>query len=255
MWNQKELLWLLIFAYVGFAQWASTWWSKLPLCILVSEEQTADNDTDQQTCATLFEGIVRLFRFLWERTNHENVSALATVLIAIFTLTLWRSTKRLWQASDNQLNLARTEFLSTHRPQIRIKHVWLIGDKPITVRVVCVNYGTTDAVIIDYGIEYLAVAEGRRPPPDKKIEPIRVDLSLPSGVSLELPDFFATFTANQEFGIGQRKANLYCMGYVHYRDGVGRLRTTAFCRVLKFDPVHGTGFFGSAGEPDYEYED
>jgi hypothetical protein len=58
---------------------------------------------------------------------------------------------------------------------------------------------------------------------------------------------------------GKGGADLYCFGYVHYRDDVKRLRTTAFCRMLKFTNRLGPlmGYFGAADppEPDYEYED
>jgi hypothetical protein len=99
MLNGKELLILLGAAYVGFAEWTSTWWSQLPLCILVSEHHSSDRNTQLQTCATLFEGGARLVNFIWERINHENILAFGTVMIAVFTFTLWQSTKRLWSAT------------------------------------------------------------------------------------------------------------------------------------------------------------
>jgi hypothetical protein len=102
MLSKKDFLWLLTFAYVGFAEWTSTWWSQFPLCLLVSENETTNTNTGQQACASLFAGVVRFFHFLWKEADHDNITAVATVMIAVFTLTLWRSTKRLWQAHEHQ---------------------------------------------------------------------------------------------------------------------------------------------------------
>jgi hypothetical protein len=264
MWNRKELLWLLTFAYVGFAQWASTWWSNFPLCIIVSEDQSAKDQSGNNACATLFEGIVRFAKFTWgEYVNHDTINAFGTILIAIFTWTLWRSTDKLWKAGEQQFRLARDEFNSTHRPKIRIKHVWLIGDdiwhdEPITVRVVCVNHGTTDAVVTDYGMQYHVVGEGKSLPPDHNIPPIvlKGGFHLQPGISLALPDFSDAITSEQHFGIRNGKARLCCLGFLHYLDGVKRLRTTAFCRVLTIGAHQNIGRFTVVtDEPDYEYED
>ena len=51
------------------------------------------------------------------------ITAIATIVIALFTATLWYvSRDTLWTAIKS-VELVRDEFLSTHRPKIRIKHV------------------------------------------------------------------------------------------------------------------------------------
>jgi hypothetical protein len=136
------------------------------------------------------------------------------------------------------IDLARSEFLSTHRPKIRVKHVWLLNevayDKPIGIRVVCVNCGTTDAVMVDYGIAVMVVKKGGSLPPDPTFPSFKIILRLESGISLPFPDFTHRITEDEEIGLQGGGADLYCFGYVHYRDDVKRLRTTAFCRMLKF---------------------
>jgi hypothetical protein len=177
------------------------------------------------------------------------------------TIGLWLATLGLYVAGDRQFKLARDEFISTHRPQIRIKHVWMIGgdisrDEPITVRIVCVNHGTTDAVITEFGIQYRVVAAGRSLPPDHNIPPIRGRFQLLPGISLQLPDFSSAITKEEHFAIRNLQARLYCIGFLHYLDGASRLRTTAFCRILTIDPNLLVGRFAVAvKEPDYEYED
>ncbi len=49
------------------------------------------------------------------------VTALATGVVAWFTWQLKRSTDRLWSASNDQIRLARSEFLATHRPELVIR--------------------------------------------------------------------------------------------------------------------------------------
>jgi hypothetical protein len=50
----------------------------------------------------------------------DAVSAVATVFIALFTFTLWRSTKRLWESTDKTVGLAQQEFNAAHRPWLAI---------------------------------------------------------------------------------------------------------------------------------------
>src|ERR1700687_242121 len=87
------------------------------------------------------------------------ITAIATIFIARFTFTLKRSTDNLWEAGTKQLKLARDEFISSHRPELRLKHIWIcsqdgqsfIGnlerDVPLTVRLDIVNVGAAVARI------------------------------------------------------------------------------------------------------------
>jgi hypothetical protein len=43
----------------------------------------------------------------WIDDKHDFVTAVATLVVAIFTFTLWRATDRLWQAGERQLELTR----------------------------------------------------------------------------------------------------------------------------------------------------
>ncbi len=205
------------------------------------------------------------FLYLWKTITHaEFWTAAATIAIAVFTLTLKLSTDNLWNASQNQFKLARDEFLSTHRPKIRIKHVFLASElwnTPLSATIVCVNNGTTEAVITEYGAKFIVVEEGTSIPfPRLQIPPIRIRYQLQCGVSLHLPNILdGTIIPNTEQeSIRDGFTKLYCIGYLHYWDGLNRLRTTGFCRVLTF-PEHADasdiGRFRVSQDPDYEYED
>jgi len=201
----------------------------------------------------------------WERTTSDPV-AVFTLVLACSTIGLGVATLFLYLAGRRQLRLARDEFLSTHRPKIRIKHLLLVSaiwhDEPIVVRLVCVNNGTTEATITDYGMKFLVVKEGKALPSDPEFAPIGISgLRLQSGVSLKFPDFFdgTTLTDADHADIRNGKAKLYFLGFLHYLDGVQRLRTTAFCRVLTIPVRLGSyqdiGRFAVVSDPDYEYED
>jgi hypothetical protein len=192
----------------------------------------------------------------------ENIiTALATIAIAIFTWTLYRSSEKMWGLTRNSLALARAEFLSTHRPKIRIKHVWLLNefwyDQPLNVRVVCVNHGTTDAQLIEYGLDFLSVRQGRVLPPDHQFAFRRtITTILKPGISAPFPDLVQSIDEDIEIAVRDGTADFYCVGYLHYMDGSGNVRTTAFCRRLILSkPLRSSGHFVTVENLDYEYED
>ena len=84
------------------------------------------NQTGQKDCASYHIILVALWhvkKFL--NDTAVAITALATVAIAYFTLTLKRSTDHLWESSKTQLMLARDEFVSTHRPKMILRHIWI----------------------------------------------------------------------------------------------------------------------------------
>jgi len=73
-------------------------------------------------------------------------------------------------------------------------------------------------------------------------------------------DVKTTLTPDQNADIQQRRAKLYCVGYVSYHDAGKRMRITGFCRVLHFpETAHlataANCRFRLFDDPDYEYQD
>ena len=185
-----------------------------------------------------------------------------TAILAVATLGLGTATVGLYFAGERQLRLARDEFLSTHRPKIRIKNIWLMNnfgyDSPIEVKVVCVNVGTTDARIIEYGVDFLVIRKDATIPPEHKFSfKNSVDTIVKPGVSAPMPKLSYVLTEQNEIAIRQWKSAFYCVGYLHYLDKLKNARTTAFCRILKLDERLGrpSGRFISSENADYEYQD
>jgi hypothetical protein len=195
----------------------------------------------------------------WERTTYDPI-AFFTLVLAISTAGLWVATALLYRAGERQFRLAREEMLSTHRPKIRIKAVFLMNqivghDEPIIIRVACVNTGATDAALVSYGISLMVIPRGVALPPDWKIPNVPVQCPLPNGITVALPDFCDSITAEQEIRVRHAESDLYCLGYLHYWDGLGRSRMTAFCRRFAFDATARRGRFVATNDPDYEYAD
>ena len=60
----------------------------------------------------------------WEKTTSDPV-AMFTLVLAVSTIGLWFATVGLYVGDRRQFKLARDEFISSHRPQLRLKHIWL----------------------------------------------------------------------------------------------------------------------------------
>jgi len=199
--------------------------------------------------------------------NYTGWLAVLTGLLAFATIGMGAATIGLYVAGERQLRLARDEFLSTHRPKIRIKHFWLGNDiwhgEPITVNLTCVNNGTTEAILGAIGIKYFVIKEGKSLPIEPDI-PTIINLSgarLPCGFNWPIKgiNINRILTPEENADIQQGRFKLYCVGYINYLDASGRMRITGFCRVLTFPQdtlAHaGNCRFRVFDDPDYEYED
>jgi hypothetical protein len=198
----------------------------------------------------------------WEKVTSDPIAAFTSVL-AFSTVGLWLATFGLYLSNQKQLGLARDEFTSTHRPKIRIKHVWILTEAltyedPIRVRIVCVNRGRTRARISEWGVAFFLVKQGRKLPIDPPFNRYIADLiPLQSGISAPMVEVSYDLSEWDEIGLRRYGTKLYCCGYVHYLDDMDRLRTTAFCRVYEpaEAPLVAIGRFVRVKDPDYEYED
>lgn len=149
-------------------------------------------------------------------------------------------------AAIGSVNAARQEYISSHRPRMRIKHLWL--DKPfqggdeIMVRLVTVNHGDTAARIIEADVVVHVVPRGGKPPNEPFLGriPRTPMMILQSGKTLDhSPQNAGIITLSEQGDIYQGSSQLYCFAYVDYIDGSEPPipRKTSCCRVL--DSVRG----------------
>ncbi len=98
------LAWLIYFSVMELLSLGP---SQAPSCVLISEEARAENYSGNYACASMHEAIFRFFRYVWDHASHDNIIAFGTVMIALFTFVLYRSTEKLWIAGEKQIKVAR----------------------------------------------------------------------------------------------------------------------------------------------------
>jgi hypothetical protein len=219
---------------------------------------------------------IRECESFWEKTTSDPI-AFFTLALALSTIGLWLATIGLYRSNRKQIELARAEFLSSHRPRMRLKHMWLTDDTawrlngPIEVNLDIVNIGNTEGLIswINYISILLPVGQRlpQRPPydempfgPNMRITRFRTFIQLGAGITLPRPVCDGTILdAQQVHDVLWGVQRLFLIGTIEYHDRGGGLRQTAFCRRLVFNaypPAAGDlGRFDVENDPDYEFEE
>lgn len=196
----------------------------------------------------------------------EGWTAAATCAIALFTVVLAWVASYQARLTRQTIDLARNEFLSTHRPRIVIHSMELafdVGQNPdrptVGAELIYFNNGSTDAQIVEIacritrrtfplqsGIWAAGNPEAQQAVPANKISGggkghIRVKSEI---------DLY-TERGMQEAELGKVAPNrgIVCMGLIAYSDGRGVRRETGFCRRL--DAV--AERWVSVDAPEYEY--
>jgi hypothetical protein len=208
---------------------------------------------------------------------------LATGGLMVYTALLWRSTKTLSeeaketsarQASEmikslaltkESLDLARKEFISTHRPRLIIRgvtikphtHPSLLIEpgKPIMVEAVVVNTGNSPAEIFNSNATILVGGRmfGARTPFGPALDHFNGINLVPGGAYTIVltADKVHFVNAGQYSPVRNGEQVIYFFGYIMYRDEIGNERRTTFCR--RYDP--NAERFILVDNPDYEHAD
>jgi hypothetical protein len=220
-----------------------------------------------------------LTRF-WEWLTHDGASFFTAVLCLIASiqagLFVWQLLYMKWGLRDTKITAEaardaaiaqKDQFLASNRPKIRIKHVWFTGnfqpEASLTARVECVNVGTTEGIITEFGIIFLPIDKDKFLPfPNPTIPKIEwpETARIECGLTYRLPDApDAIFLTRAQYeSIRSGETRLFCIGYLRYLDQAKRLRSTGLCRVLTFPErpdFDDNGRFRVVEDSDYEYED
>jgi hypothetical protein len=246
--NNARLLTYLILGYVAFADALSLETSKWgPPCLVISEQQAANQQSASQTCATLHEGIARLTIFSWSFLTHDNVLAFGTLMIALFTLTLWRSTNKLWEAATKT---AKAQSDDTRILQRAYVSVVPLGITPYNLRdfygchVGFHNSGNLPATHVRWFMRRKVSTD-----PERDFFPINKrrfegDLIIAQRITAPKGAFGISKRFIERFNKGNNGRNrfVYVWGEVRYIDGFGRERWTRFCHrynLAAFNPISG----------------
>jgi hypothetical protein len=172
-----------------------------------------------------------------------------------------------WDAIRRQLNQADREFTASHPPHIIVRRVSLEEGTPFyeshlvrpwQVQYVIANTGRGKAHVFEGNVSIIATQDPLPAiPPFDDAGNFTFPFSLVAGQSsphwLDLSrvqtDPFEAAAMTERGGLSNRKT-IYFFGYIQYRDDIGIVRRTAFCR--SFDAK--TKRFRLVGDADYEYK-
>jgi hypothetical protein len=215
-----------------------------------AEYAKASNQAEKEAQKGFSRAHVRCVAFSLDQ-NNGLITAIATVVMALFTGTLWLVTGR-------SVALAREEFNATHRPRVGIRGIHsLTKDNVGFTNIVYVNRGIGEAKITAIGCA-LILGEFIREAPAFEMQKI-LPHRLKSGDS-ESHNFWSERTSIEYvFGAGfhyqsdprKTPSNAFLVGIITYEDSMGRCRETGFCR--KNAP--GTDLWEVVKDSGYEYED
>ncbi len=203
-----------------------------------NSEQKADNQHNDEFCPTQ-KGIVSAgLQQVGEFFSPEAWTAWATLVMAVFTGVLSI-------VAYQQIQLARSEFLATHRPLLRVRYFKYTGstETDLQVTFTVVNVGKTTAHLLGSSVQIAFFGDSPPTPVYVNGQNVTRRRKLEPG-------------ASDEYGIDRKTKRpdhlwLYVYGYLMYADDVGNTRTTAFCRKY----LAGRDRFITVDDPDYEYED
>jgi hypothetical protein len=213
--------------------------------------------TNAKECATYHIALT----FFWQIIKATNdygsaLTALATIAVACFTGTLWWVAAGQYDLIADQIDLARKEFIATHRPRI-VLHSLKISHRsdesesaPIEFRYV--NSGDSVGYVKEVGTKLVYQQEDmlqsdldfhvRIISPPMKIESGEFGFSLTSDKSI--PDLILSTDVSITDYI-----KFFCAAYIVYTDDLGTVRQIGFCR--QYDPA--TDRWMKVKDSEYEY--
>jgi hypothetical protein len=167
----------------------------------------------------------------------EAITALATVVIAVYTVVLAWTSSRQSKLIASQVRLAREEFIATHRPQLRLSRFYLSnpimsqGERPSIIFMIQ-NVGLSVARVTEIRSVSIVLGIEDQFPKNMGIPfSEKFTTRLESGQSEIFPVNGTVPLEDEDRGwVPQGKKNLYCLGVVVYLDELGNRRETGFCR-------------------------
>jgi hypothetical protein len=181
----------------------------------------------------------------------EAITALATVVIAYFTRTLYRATRKQGVIAQRSIELARADFLANQRPKLHVRNIVVHryprrqippvplfqGGSTVSGQLYVSNVGGTPATLREYLIlVYWSQDELPMERPYEGEDGVKSETRIEPGTSRTL-----LFESKEWMEVGAGAAirsgdgawKLWVMGWVEYDDDLKVTRRTAFCR--RFD--------------------
>jgi len=219
---------------------------KAPLSIEPLSVKLLNTGDSEAEAAQKSEGITEQERTNWWTIRLTLALMAATVLQ--FGAVFWQGIlfRRQTGLVKKQIELAREEFISTHRPKMIMRdasRLWESGESIFIYSLV--NIGGTSAEIVESWIFEEVVHENT---PIRNARPLgHSDLGSIRFAAGQSRDF--RFTNKMRCPGADDKLALYFAGSIRFKDDLGNLRSTIFRR--KFDGIR----FFESGNLDHEYSD
>jgi hypothetical protein len=181
----------------------------------------------------------------WLDAHNGAVTAVATIAIALFTIALVYVSKFQAKLTRAALELGNKEFISTHRPKLRVRrfHAHIDEGSLSAISYVLVNVGGSAAHIKKLEITMMVPLQG-----GKELLPELLPQEPRTLAGGESYLFIAKAAKLIEHGW---RRNIEIKGIIDYADDAKVNRQTGFWRIRNPD----TGRFAAKDDPDYEYED
>jgi len=198
--------------------------------------------------------------------NNDLITAIASLLIAGFTWTLWRTTTTQAKLTREAIELGNREFIASHRPKLRIRRMRFVGyvgtsGRPerishgdeVEIGIEIVNVGGAPATMINggYSIEFTQESSFAEPRFERQLAngPIAFAVGEKHSFTMRAKAMLNrpgddTQWINQ---FRQQGWSLIIFGEIVYRDDDGCDRRTGFTRRWNWETQDPTF--------DYEYED
>jgi hypothetical protein len=247
--SRMTLVWLV---YFSIAELLSLGPSQAPSCILISEEARSENYTGNYACASMHEAIFRFVQYVWRHAGHDNIIAFGTILIAVFTYVLYRSTDKLWAAAQEQARITENAFAQLEGPLIEgcdlkldlIQGQIKPGDSPPTIKMLFKNRGRGPGFIIKICTRFVRVKRDAIPEIPQYGNLVGLsNMTLASGEKTESPLEITLEPSNDT-----EPKILFFYGYIQYKGIFGGVNTWAW----GYAPVMGGTFEGVGGRA-YNY--
>ncbi|MHB1210596.1 MAG: hypothetical protein ACYC1I_12965 [Acidimicrobiales bacterium] len=195
------------------------------------------------------------------------IAALATIYIAWFTLELRNSTDKLWGASREQMKLARSEFLATHRPDLVVRSFLFtkLPDAPDDTSLTdtyqitfwIANRGRSPASLISSRFQTFFGLTGLVPGRNELLlNPLapwndaRATIAPGANIQHDVTGQ-ASSVRLAAIDMGMDKTDLYFLGRIVYEDSEGTRREIGFGRQYNIK----TGASAILTDPAIEYSD
>ncbi len=202
-----------------------------------SEKHSSDWWVARFTGYLIFVGVAQALLFLWQLYLIRESLADA---------------KEVASAARESADLARQQFVATHRPKIIVRFIqgpWPNADGAQGVWVTVTNVGETDAIVESFGRDLaMRIGRGGWLPPgvNAGLRRLPQPVTLTSGERLVI---WVEATGN-DVALDDPQAELCVVGRIQYRNRNGRLLETGFLRVWDRQ-----GNFTPSDNPEDEYQD